>query len=160
VEEYNFQVKQFVDLSNPYSHRLRDLSSYLKIDLQGVSRSVLLQKLGSSFVRIYTEYNTVIVSFPGYLLTLLLPFITLSSAVIFGLSHKHGYKEEDVKVTYIVLWTVVYNLAIVFARVYLSLGLWGSYMVHYGCATQPRNLLRSKKKAHSVEEVLCRHGFQ
>jgi hypothetical protein len=35
---------------------------------------------------------------------LLLPFITLSSAVIFGLSHKHGYKEEDVKVTYIVLW--------------------------------------------------------
>jgi hypothetical protein len=38
VEEYNFQVKEFVDLSNPYSHRLRDLSSYLKIDLQGVSR--------------------------------------------------------------------------------------------------------------------------
>lgn len=96
-------VMQLVDLSDPYSHRLHDmLPSHLKLDLQGLITG-FHPRLGFSFAMMYTDFKTSC-SVPGLLLKLLLPFITLSSAVPFGQSHKDGYQEKDLRVTYVLLW--------------------------------------------------------
>ncbi|KAL6592038.1 hypothetical protein ACP70R_049624 [Stipagrostis hirtigluma subsp. patula] len=94
--------KLFVDLSNPYHRRLKDLASFLWHDLKGVYDE-LRANLTFSFQMIYTNFKTMF-SGPGYLLKLLLPFMSLASAILFDQSHKDGCNGNDVRVTYILLW--------------------------------------------------------
>jgi hypothetical protein len=94
--------KNFVDMSNPYRRRLTDLSSYFKLDLRDVDLD-LRESLHTSFSLIYTNFKAAF-GVPGCLLMLMLPSMSLASAILFDRSHKAGYKEEDVKATRILLW--------------------------------------------------------
>ncbi|KAL6870906.1 hypothetical protein ACP4OV_014754 [Aristida adscensionis] len=95
-------MKQFADISYPYSHRLIQMPSFLKLSPRDAVRE-LRDELGFSFSLIYTNFRTAM-SIHGVLFMLLLPLRSLASAILFGQSHKDGYKENDVKVTYILLW--------------------------------------------------------
>ncbi|KAL6870905.1 hypothetical protein ACP4OV_014753 [Aristida adscensionis] len=114
---------RFVDLSAPYTQRLRDLSSFLKLDVQDISDK-LRDHLTTSFLMIYTNFKMVI-SIPGFLLIFLLPSMSLASAVLFGKTPKDGYNENDVKVTYIVLWCTTLLGVLQFLA---SPCCWGAYI--------------------------------
>ncbi|KAL6591953.1 hypothetical protein ACP70R_049645 [Stipagrostis hirtigluma subsp. patula] len=94
--------KLFVDLSKPYYRRLRELASFMCFNLRSLEQ-VLMSKLSDSFMMIYTNME-IGMSCPGCLMKLLLPSMCLASAVLFNQSRKDGFKDNDVKVTYIMLW--------------------------------------------------------
>ncbi|KAM0857791.1 hypothetical protein ACQ4PT_000922 [Festuca glaucescens] len=89
----------FVDRSAPYSVRIRELSSVLKLEYKH-AYSTLQACLGSTFDMLYTRQG----SFDTYLgtsLLFLLPFLVLASVLLFVMSNKDGQNESDVMVTYI-----------------------------------------------------------
>lgn len=63
----------------------------------------LWARMGLSFLMIYTDLKMVFMV-PSLFVKLLLPLLSLASAVLFDQSHKDGYKEKDIRVTYILLW--------------------------------------------------------
>lgn len=90
-----------VDLSSPFTSRFSALSFFLK--LSRVDKYVALKtQCLVSFTTIYTSFYS-ICNVPGSFLLLLFPFMSLASTVLFCQSHKYGYKENDVTVTYILL---------------------------------------------------------
>jgi hypothetical protein len=100
INNYDGTEKRFVDLSAPYSRRLRDMSSFLK---HKDKEYMLQDQLSASFAMIYTSGMSLF-SFSGWFLIFSIPLMSLASAVLFLQCHKGGYKESDLKVTYILLW--------------------------------------------------------
>ncbi|KAK1632703.1 hypothetical protein QYE76_007018 [Lolium multiflorum] len=92
----------FVNLSAPYSFRIAQLRSFLK--LEDVRAYHALQGcLGDTFDSMFTKIGSInIMTSVGAIgLVFLLPFLTLASMVIFTTSHKDGQNEKDITVTYI-----------------------------------------------------------
>ncbi|XP_039792545.1 uncharacterized protein LOC120658349 [Panicum virgatum] len=99
VNTFQGTERLFVDLSAPYSRRVRWLNSYLQLHHKNAYKNVT-GELRLAFVLIYTNFKWVL-GLPGMLLHLLLPFLALASIVLFAKRHHKGYhyKESDVKVT-------------------------------------------------------------
>ncbi|CAN6167990.1 unnamed protein product [Urochloa humidicola] len=96
------QEMLFVDLSAPYSRRISILKSFLVLH-RNYAYLDLKSDLHDAFMLIYTNFKG-LVSYPGLLLQLLLPFLSLASIVLFAQTHhKDDYEEKDVKVTFVLL---------------------------------------------------------
>ncbi|XP_002449864.1 uncharacterized protein LOC8079106 [Sorghum bicolor] len=91
--------KMFVDLSDPYTNRLKELKFFLGFRASD-SYKMIQQCLFNTFVIVYTR-RRVTLTLLGAFLQASLPFLTLTSVVIFLKSHKGGYDVNDVWVTYI-----------------------------------------------------------
>ena len=100
VNTFQGTERLFVDLSAPYSRRVRWLNSYLQPIHHKKAYRKLDTELSIAFVMIYTNFKWVL-GLPGILFHLLLPFLALASIVLFAKRHHKGYhyKESDVKVT-------------------------------------------------------------
>lgn len=96
------RLQHFVDLSAPFTHRLTILSTFLKLSPRD-KYLMIIQNIWVSFLMIYTKTNS-IANIAGLFLMLLFPFMSLASTVLFCQSHNDSYKENDVRVTYILLW--------------------------------------------------------
>ncbi|XBJ13395.1 hypothetical protein VPH35_005575 [Triticum aestivum] len=95
--------RPLVDISTPYSSRIKILRLLMTLDYRYADR-LLKHMLRMSFGILYTKM-TMIFSGLGCCLHLLLPFLTLASAILFFTSQKyHDYKATDVKITYILFF--------------------------------------------------------
>ncbi|KAL6853735.1 hypothetical protein ACP4OV_019764 [Aristida adscensionis] len=95
--------KLFVDISPPYSRRLRKLQYFLKLDHRRAYNE-LQRELSVAFGFIYTNVKVVRGSFLGCVLHNFLPYLVLTAAALFTKSHKDIYNKSDVKVAYILIW--------------------------------------------------------
>ncbi|KAI4989599.1 uncharacterized protein LOC123451852 [Hordeum vulgare subsp. vulgare] len=91
----------FLDQSAPYSVRIEELTSFLKLEYKHAYKK-LQEKLGDTFDDMYTR-NGLIGTGLGTGSFLLLPFLALASIVLFAKSRKDGQDEKDIWVTYILL---------------------------------------------------------
>ncbi|KAM3405753.1 hypothetical protein ACQJBY_000019 [Aegilops geniculata] len=99
----NYVYRLLVDISTPYSSRIKILWLLMALDYQHADR-LLGRMLARSFGFLYTKVTT-IVSVLGCYLHLLLPFLTLASAILFSTRHKyHDHNATDVKITYILFF--------------------------------------------------------
>ncbi|CAM0952950.1 unnamed protein product [Alopecurus aequalis] len=89
----------FVDLSAPYSFRIAQLLSFLRLEDMH-AYNALQEGLGLTFDMMYTRVGSII-TYLGFSLTFLLPFLSLASMVLFATSHKDVHSEKDIRVTYI-----------------------------------------------------------
>ncbi|KAM0916781.1 hypothetical protein ACQ4PT_009945 [Festuca glaucescens] len=91
----------FVDLFAPYSSRVAQLPSFVKVeDMRAYN--ALQDCLGHAFLILYSRLGSV-ETILGNVSMLSLPFLALASMVLFVTSHKDGYNEKDIRVTYILL---------------------------------------------------------
>uniref|UniRef100_M8C1A5 DUF4220 domain-containing protein n=1 Tax=Aegilops tauschii TaxID=37682 RepID=M8C1A5_AEGTA len=103
----NYVYRLLVDISTPYSSRIKILRLLMALDYQHAHR-LLNRVLAWSFGFLYTKL-TMILSGLGFCLHLLLPFLTLASAILFSTSHKyHDYNATDVKITYILFFCTMH----------------------------------------------------
>ncbi|EAY98894.1 hypothetical protein OsI_20849 [Oryza sativa Indica Group] len=105
----------FVDLASTLCHRLRVLRFFLVLDNKSAD-SLLQTALCGSFVRLYTKKSMLLsyfwakdkrnalISTYSHLNRLLAVCLTISAVALFHQSHKQGYNNSDVKVTYTLLW--------------------------------------------------------
>ncbi|KAE8769141.1 hypothetical protein D1007_59278 [Hordeum vulgare] len=112
--EYNYDMDfMFLDQSAPYSVRIEDLTSFLKLEYKHAYKK-LQEKLGKTYDGMYTRNGSVNTGL-GTSSFLLLPFLALASVVLFAKSRKDGQDEKDIWVTYILLCcTTVLELYIPF----------------------------------------------
>lgn len=94
----SFLYKMFVDVPRPYSHRLQELEFFLLFS-DSDSYKLLQECIYNTFLFLYTQ-RRVTITLLGAFLQLALPFLTLTSVVLFAKSHKGGYDFNDVWVTY------------------------------------------------------------
>ncbi|KAF7082128.1 hypothetical protein CFC21_086008 [Triticum aestivum] len=102
AEMYAYRL--LVDISTPYSSRIKILKLLLALDCPH-AHSISESRLRWLFAVLYTNWN-MIFSGLGLCLHLLLPFVTLASVILFSTSHTHTYQDyntADVKLTYILL---------------------------------------------------------
>ncbi|KAM0916791.1 hypothetical protein ACQ4PT_009954 [Festuca glaucescens] len=90
----------FVNLSAPYSFRIAQLRSFLK--LEDMRAYYALQGcLGVTFDNMYTKNESIRILPSIGVIVFLIPFLALASTVMFTTSHKDGQNEKDIMVTYI-----------------------------------------------------------
>ncbi|KAM0912017.1 hypothetical protein ACQ4PT_013078 [Festuca glaucescens] len=90
-----------VDISVPYSRRIKCLKLLMALDYQHAYR-LSTYTLRLSYFWLYTKLPTIFGGGCGSCLHLALPFLTLASLILFSTNHKnHDYNATDVKVTYI-----------------------------------------------------------
>ncbi|CAD6253107.1 unnamed protein product [Miscanthus lutarioriparius] len=94
----SFLFKMFVNVPRPYSDRLQELKFFLLFS-HSDSYKLLQECIYGTFLILYTK-RRVTVTLLGTCLQLSLPFLTLTSVVLFAKSHKGGYDVNDVWVTY------------------------------------------------------------
>ncbi|VAI52341.1 unnamed protein product [Triticum turgidum subsp. durum] len=98
MEMYAYRL--LVDISTPYSSRIKILQLFMALDCQH-AHFVSEFSISLLFGELYTKIK-MIISGLGLCLHLLLPFLTLASIILFSTSHKyHDYNATDVKLTYI-----------------------------------------------------------
>ncbi|KAI5010769.1 hypothetical protein ZWY2020_012906 [Hordeum vulgare] len=91
--------KMFVDMSAPYSVRLSELQSFLKLDEEH-AHDMLQRCLAHTFLLLYSSLESI----PKGLVILLwfvIRSMSIASVVLFASSNKAGYNKNDVRVTYI-----------------------------------------------------------
>ncbi|CAO2206315.1 unnamed protein product [Urochloa humidicola] len=105
----------FVDLASTLSHRLKVLRFFLFFSNE-MADNLLQAGLCTTFVRLYTKQSmllsylwikntrTGLTSAYAYLNRVLAVCLTISAVALFHQSHKQGYNDTDVKVTYALLW--------------------------------------------------------
>jgi len=94
----SFLYMMFVNVPRPYSDRLQELKFFLLFS-HSDSYKLLQECIYSTFLILYTK-RRVSLTLLGACLQLSLPFLTLTSVVLFAKSHKGGYDVNDVWVTY------------------------------------------------------------
>jgi hypothetical protein len=103
VEGYRTMLKIFFDMSATYSQRLANLKYWLTVD-DKFAYYPLQVLLDHAFRMLYTKQRIMDIGILAYCIWyVLLPFLSLASLVLFAKSHKDGYSEKDVRVTYILL---------------------------------------------------------
>uniref|UniRef100_A0ACD6ACV6 Uncharacterized protein n=1 Tax=Avena sativa TaxID=4498 RepID=A0ACD6ACV6_AVESA len=91
-----------VDISAPYSRRIKSLQLQMALDCRHAS-SLSRDMLRQSFLLLYTKLPTLL-RFPGCCLHLFLPFLTIVSLILFSTNHRnHNFNVTDVNITYILL---------------------------------------------------------
>lgn len=101
MEMYGYRL--LVDISAPYSSRIKILNFFMALDCQH-AHLISADVLSFSYGFLYTKLS-MISSDLGLCLHLLLPLLTLASAILFSTSHKyHDYNATDVKITYILFF--------------------------------------------------------
>ncbi|KAM0916780.1 hypothetical protein ACQ4PT_009944 [Festuca glaucescens] len=106
----------FVDQSVPYSFRIAQLLSFLKLEDKR-AYNALMVCLGDTFDILYTKLISSFTSL-GIVLLLLLPFLALASMVLFTTSHKDGHNEKDILVT-----SILFSCTTVLEFIFLCLVL-------------------------------------
>ncbi|VAI91584.1 unnamed protein product [Triticum turgidum subsp. durum] len=95
--------RSLVDISAPYSSRIKSLKLSLALDYQHAN-SLSAAMLNEMFFLLYTKLPTIFSSYICFSLVCL-PFLTLASVILFSTNHiYHDYNTTDVKVTYILFW--------------------------------------------------------
>ncbi|VAI91582.1 unnamed protein product [Triticum turgidum subsp. durum] len=95
--------RSLVDISPPYSSRIKSLQLSMGLDYQHANM-ISTNILNQMFFLLYTKLF-VVIGMDVCCLFLCLPFLTLASAILFSTNHKyHDYKATDVKVTSILFW--------------------------------------------------------
>ncbi|CAM0952951.1 unnamed protein product [Alopecurus aequalis] len=114
----------FVDMSVPYSYRIAQLTSFLKLEDKDA-----FNKLQKNLVRIFENMYTRIRSmdtFLGFVSLHLFPLLSLTSTVLFAKSHQDGHNEKDIMVTHILFSCTTLLEFFIFSMP------WCSYMPCFG----------------------------
>jgi hypothetical protein len=101
----NYICKMFVDLPIPYFGRLRELQSFQRVmdEDERTAYHMLQHYLLNTYGLLYTMSRSA-ASPLGFFLLLLLPLLASAAAVLFSMSPKDGYHEDDVWATYILFY--------------------------------------------------------
>jgi hypothetical protein len=128
----NFPLTLYADLPVSYSGRLRNLSSFLKLD-EKHAYSLLQKCQGDTFMILYSKVKGIRFYRRFISMHLLLIIPVFAFLGIFAKVHKDGYKKNDVTVTYILLFctAVLEILSLFLAPALLSLTTWHVMVSQY-----------------------------
>ncbi|KAE8779665.1 hypothetical protein D1007_47234 [Hordeum vulgare] len=92
-----------VDISTPYSSRIKNLHLLMALDYPHAYRLSSLMLNGLLYTKLAMLFSGL-----GLCLHHLLPFLTFASTILFSTSHKyHDYNATDVKITYILFFSTM-----------------------------------------------------
>ncbi|KAF7027850.1 hypothetical protein CFC21_039855 [Triticum aestivum] len=98
----DYMHKMFVDMSATYSDRLTMLRPFLTLDEKSANYT-LQMFLGYIFQILYSKSRSLRSILTFCVWGILVPCLALASLVLFAVTHKDGYSDKDVRVTYILL---------------------------------------------------------